>query len=90
MTDFCHTRQVPPFKKCPTSVPSVGQEVRYPRVDLGSALTGVWNDLFNLFYDVVYETGPTSFDEAPSSAPSPDQKDENPYGDQLADGSGPI
>ncbi|GAB3653121.1 hypothetical protein [Glycomyces tarimensis] len=97
-------------------------------------LADVWNDMFNLFYDVVHETGqniralgPTlvqiatdlevlegelvqtfgeqeaaieqngysstpsaNFEDAPTQAPDPEHKDENPYADQLADGDQPV
>lgn len=97
------------------------------------ALAETWNDMFNLFYEVIYETGQnirtlgptlvqisndqeilegelvqnfseveseieqsgyssspsTSFEAAPSPARHPDEKDENPYADQLG-GPDPI
>lgn len=97
------------------------------------ALAETWNDMFNLFYEVIYETGQnirtlgptlmqiaadneiregelvqnfealeseieqsgyssspsTSFETAPSQAQHPDEKDENPYADQLG-GPDPI
>ncbi|GAB3233274.1 hypothetical protein GCM10027447_29530 [Glycomyces halotolerans] len=96
-------------------------------------LAVVWNDMFNLFYEVIHETGEnvralgptlieiasdqeilegelvqtfdgmeseieggytsspsTNYDAAPAAPPDPEEKDENPYADQLGGGVGPF